>query len=79
VAAALAAFSAAAAAMVALAFGAAFVIGWAQEGVAERLRASAPTVKRWGGVLLVAVGVWFVLLGIFADAFARMFPVRPPR
>ncbi|MGH2571994.1 MAG: hypothetical protein ACRDGU_00630 [Actinomycetota bacterium] len=64
--------------MVALAFGAAFVVGWAQEGVAERLKAGAPTVKRWGGIVLALVGVWFVLLGVFADAFARVFPVKPP-
>ncbi len=63
----------------ALSFGAAFTVGWAQEGTAERLRASAPSVKRWGGIVLVVVGVWFILLGIFADAFARIFPVRPPR
>ena len=78
VAAALAAFSAAAIAIVALAFGAAFTVGWAQEGAAEWLRASAPTVKRWGGVVLALVGVWFIVLGIFAEAFARIFPVRPP-
>ncbi|HEY3211358.1 MAG TPA: hypothetical protein VGL18_16510 [Actinomycetota bacterium] len=62
----------------ALSFGAAFTVGWAQEGTTERLRASAPSVKRWGGIVLVVVGVWFVLLGVFADAFARIFPVRPP-
>lgn len=64
--------------MVALSFGAAFTVGWAQEGVAERLKTGAPAIKRWGGVVLVAVGVWFVLLGIFAETFARIFPVKPP-
>ena len=66
-------------AIVALAFGAAFTVGWAQEGVADRLRAGAPSVKRWGGIVLVVVGVWFILLGVFANAFARVFPVKPPR
>jgi protein-S-isoprenylcysteine O-methyltransferase Ste14 len=65
--------------IVALSFGAAVTVGWAQEGTAERLRASAPSVKRWGGIVLVVVGVWFILLGVFADAFARIFPVKPPR
>lgn len=41
----------------------------------ERIGASAPTVKRWGGYVLVIVGLWFVALGVFADVFARVFPV----
>jgi len=64
--------------MVALAFGAAFAVGWAQEGVVERLRAGAPSVKRWGGAVLVLVGIFFVATGVFADFFARVFPVTPP-
>jgi hypothetical protein len=64
--------------MVTLSFGAAFSVGWAQEGVAERLAAGSPAIKRWGGIVLVAVGVWFVLLGVFAETFARTFPVKPP-
>ncbi len=62
----------------ALSFGAAFTVGWGQERTAERLRASAPSVKRWGGIVLMVVGLWFVLLGVFAETFARIFPVKPP-
>jgi hypothetical protein len=28
------------------------------------------------GRVLVVVGIWFVALGVFADFFARLFPVR---
>ena len=65
----------AAAAIVLLAFAAAGSVALAQERVTERIEASAPTVKRWGGYVLVIVGLWFVALGLFADFFARVFPV----
>jgi hypothetical protein len=32
-------------------------------------------VKRWAGWVLVAVGVWFIILAVFADLFMRIFPV----
>jgi hypothetical protein len=38
------------------------------------MRAGAPVIKRWGGRILVLVGVGF-LLGIFADFFADVFTV----
>jgi hypothetical protein len=47
----------------------------AQERTAETLRAGAPAIKRWGGRILVLVGIWFVLLGVFADFFADVFTV----
>ena len=47
----------------------------AQERTAEALRAGAPAVKRWGGRILVLVGIWFILLGAFADFFANVFTV----
>ena len=65
----------AAGALVALSFAAALSVAVAQKRVTERIGASAPTVKRWGGYVLMIVGVWFVALGIFADFFARVFPV----
>jgi hypothetical protein len=37
----------------------------------------AAAVKRWGGHTLIAVGVWPLVLAIFADTFARVFPVSP--
>jgi protein-S-isoprenylcysteine O-methyltransferase Ste14 len=65
----------AAAAIVALMFGLSLSIATAQEGLVSRLRARAPDVKRWGGYVLVAVGLWSLVLAIFAHAFARIFPV----
>jgi cytochrome c biogenesis protein CcdA len=52
-----------------------FVVGRAQERTLQRLRESATEVKRWGGWILVGVGTWFVILAIWADFFAEIFPV----
>jgi hypothetical protein len=41
----------------------------------DALKAGAPTVKRWGGRILLAVGVWFIALGVFSSFFADVFPV----
>lgn len=51
------------------------LIARAQEGAVARLKASAPSIKRWGGAVLVVVGTWFLILGVFADAFAGLFTV----
>ncbi|MBX6341590.1 MAG: hypothetical protein IRY97_03960 [Thermomicrobiaceae bacterium] len=56
-------------------FGLALAIGVAQESLVARLRAAAPRVRRWGGVVLLVVGLWTLALGAFADFFARRFPV----
>ncbi|MBW3662776.1 MAG: hypothetical protein KY469_06725 [Actinobacteria bacterium] len=56
-------------------FAAALGVAVSQERLVERLRASAPAVKHWGGYVLMLVGVWFVILGTFAGTFARIFPV----
>jgi hypothetical protein len=74
-AAALAAFVVTAAVLVGLLFAAALVIATAQQQTVERLRAGTPTVKRWGGWVLIVVGGWFVILGVWAGQFARLFPV----
>jgi hypothetical protein len=72
---ALLAFLVAAAALVVLMFTLALALAAVQERTAEALRASAPAVKRWGGRILVLIGIWFVVLGIFADEFAGVFSV----
>ena len=69
------AFLVAAAALVVLMFALALVLAAAQERTAEMLRAGAPAIKRWGGRILILVGAWFVILGIFADEFAGVFSV----
>jgi hypothetical membrane protein len=72
---ALLAFIVAAAALVVLMFTLALVLAAAQERTAEALRAGAPAVKRWGGRILVIVGIWLVILGVFAEEFAGVFSV----
>jgi hypothetical protein len=74
-AAALAAFVVTATVLVGLLFAAALLVATAQQQTVERLRAGTPTVKRWGGWVLIAVGGWFVILGVWAEQFARLFPV----
>ncbi len=68
-------FAVTAAVLVLLLFGAALGVAVAQERLVERVQASAPTIKRWGGLVLLAVGAWFIALGIFATTFAGLFPV----
>lgn len=58
-----------------LIFALSYAVGTARESVVERLKAGAPTVKRWGGYILLTVGVWFVALGAFAVFFSDIFPV----
>jgi uncharacterized protein YgbK (DUF1537 family) len=69
------AFAVAGLAIVLLASASALTVALAQERVGGRLEAAAPAMKRWGGWILVVVGTWFVALGVFADFFARVFPV----
>jgi hypothetical protein len=68
-------FVVAAAVLVGLLFVSAFTVAGAQESTLERMKAQAPTVKRWGGRVLVVLGVWFIALAVFADYFAELFPV----
>lgn len=71
--AALAAFGIAAAAIVALLFGLSLAIATAQATVVAGLSARAALVKRWSGFVLVAVGVWTLLLAAFAEFFVKAF------
>lgn len=56
-------------------FALSYAVATAQRNLVERLRTGAPAVKRWGGYILLVVGVWFVLLGAFAAFFSDLFPV----
>lgn len=56
-------------------FTAAFTVSRAQELTVERIKTTAPKIKRWGGAVLIAVGLWFIALAVFADFFAQIFPV----
>lgn len=51
--------------LVVLLFAAALGTAIAQQRVTARLEAGAATVKRWGGHVLIAVGVWLLLLAVF--------------
>lgn len=61
--------------LVTLVFAAAATVARAEGSTLERIEVQAPTVKRWGGRVLVVVGLWFLVLALFADLFARIFPV----
>jgi protein-S-isoprenylcysteine O-methyltransferase Ste14 len=61
--------------IVALMFVLSVVVARAQESTVARLQASAPAIKRWGGAVLLAIGAWFIVLDVFADTFADLFPV----
>lgn len=62
-------------ALVVLTFGLVYAVTTAREALVERLRSGAPAVKRWGGGLLMVVGVWMLSLAAFADFFAGVLPV----
>jgi len=51
------------------------VIAFAQERVVDTLRSSLTEVKKWGGRILILVGLWLIVLAIFAETFANIFRV----
>lgn len=53
----------------------AVLLATARERLVETIKSGAPTIKGWGGRILIAVGTWFIALGVFADYFADLFPV----
>lgn len=69
------AFVVAALTIILLIFGLAFAVGSAQEGLITYLKTGAPVVKRWGAYILIIIGVWFIILAVFAGYFASIFPV----
>jgi hypothetical protein len=58
-----------------LALALAAAIAAAQERLVGTMRAGVTQVKQWGGVILIVVGTWFLILAIWADFFTRIFPV----
>lgn len=69
------AFIVASIALVGLVFTAAFAVARAQDHTIDRIKAQAPRVKRWGGWILASVGLWFIVLAVFARFFSAVFPV----
>ena len=72
---ALTAFAVVAVAIMACVFAAATGVASAEQATLARIETRAPQVKRWTGLVVLGVGVWFLLLAIFADTFAQLFPV----
>ena len=61
--------------MIALLFALAALLATAQQQATTALAHSGPTVKRWGGRILLLVGAWFLILAVFAKTFAGLYPV----
>jgi len=61
--------------MVLLMFGLSLLIATAQEHIVGALRANVTQVKRWGGAILMLIGLWLIALGIWANSFSQIFPV----
>lgn len=47
----------------------AILLATAHEQLVDSVQDAAPTIKRWGGRVLIAAGTWFIMLGFFADFF----------
>lgn len=72
---ALAAFGTFTVVVVLLMFAVALTVAGSQGKVTETLQSRAPDIKRWGGIILIIVGLWMLALGLFADFFSGLFPV----
>ncbi|MCL1593400.1 MAG: hypothetical protein M3132_03495 [Actinomycetia bacterium] len=59
--------------IVILLFIAALGAAFAQASTLNRFKTAGPTVKRWGGRILIAVGLWFLFLAIFAGTAKDIF------
>ena len=70
----MAAFAIAAFVLVALMFSLATAVATAQTGLVRWLRMRTSQVKRTGGLVLIAAGVWLVVLSVWADFFAQFWP-----
>lgn len=56
-------------------FALALAVATAQERLVATLRTGVVSIKRWGGRILILVGLWLIVLGVWADFFAQFFPV----
>lgn len=56
-------------------FALALLLDSARERLVDSIGTGAPTIKRWGGRILLGIGTWFIALGVFADFFSDIFPV----
>lgn len=75
--AALVAFGLAGLALVVLMFTLGAAVAGAQGVVTRMADVGTVVVKRWGGRIMIGVGLWLVVLAAGANVFARYFPVHP--
>lgn len=69
------AFATAGLVIVLLLFGLAAATALAQKQVITTLQTSVGNVKRWGGWVLIGIGLWTLSLAIWAEQFSHIFPV----
>jgi cytochrome c biogenesis protein CcdA len=69
------AFATAGLVIVLLLFGLAAAIALVQKQVITTLQNSVGNVKRWGGWVLIGIGLWTLSLAIWAEQFSHIFPV----
>ncbi len=50
------------------------VVGMAKNRFLQSLRSGSQQIKRGGGLVLILVGAWLVILAIWAELFAQLFP-----
>jgi cytochrome c biogenesis protein CcdA len=61
--------------MVLLMFGLSLAIALAQNRLVTAFKARVHEMKRWGGWILILVGLWLVVLGLWADFFTGLLKV----
>ena len=69
------AFAVAAIVIVMLMFALSLGIATAQERFVGTLREKVFFVKKWGGYILILVGLWLIMLSIWTTFFVSVFPV----
>jgi hypothetical protein len=50
-------------------------VGLAQGKVIRSMKGGARSARRWGGAILILVGLWLIILAMWASQFARIFSV----
>lgn len=58
-----------------LMFAISLTIALAQEEFITALKLEAFHIKKWSGGVLIAVGLFLIALSLWANIFARIFPV----
>lgn len=61
--------------MALLMFALAILIGSAQQELVATLKEGTQRIRRWSGIVLLVIGTWLIVLAIWADFFARFFPI----